>query len=239
MRQLTRREITYAIFAIDGGKGGVGKSWLVRLLAFLLTINEIGWVGFDVDPTNQNFVRFHANDDITFIDWTIPGEWDRMLSLISQVDPEKCILIDFASQIGSVLPVQYPRMQATADHLGRQLFRLWTASPEYDSLNILNQTLEQVNCDRTFAVKNMRAATKEDFREWDLSNTRASLLAAGGTELVMPELSVGAARALEREDTPFIHASLDTLPAWFYYDVQAYLSEVRTAFAPLIGRISQ
>ena len=239
MRQLTIREVVAAILCVDGGKGGVGKTFLIRLLAYLLTFHKISWVGFDVDPTNQNFIRFHANEDITFIDWTDPSEWDRMFSLISQVDPGSVILVDLASQVGSVLPVQYPRMQATADHLQRPFFRLWTASSEYDSLNILNQTMDQVSCDRTFAVKNMRAATKHDFREWDQSNTRANLLAQGGTELVMPELSIGAARALERNDTPFIRASLDTLPPWLHHDVFAYLAEAREAFAPLLERIAR
>lgn len=239
MRELTIREVAAAILCADGGKGGTGKTYLIRLLAFLLTINEISWVGFDVDPTNQNFIRFHAGHDITFIDWTDPRDWDRMFALISQVDPQTCILIDFASQIGSVLPRQYPRLQATADYLKRPLFRLWTASSEYDSLNILNQTMNQVSCDRTFAVKNMRSATKHDFREWDESNTRTKMLAQGGTELVMPELSIGAARELERQDLSFARASLDTLQAWFYHDVYAYLAEVQKAFAPLLKRISR
>ncbi|MFK4004570.1 hypothetical protein [Qipengyuania sp. NPDC077563] len=239
MRQLTAREVVAAILCVDGGKGGVGKTFLIRLLAYLLTVHNISWVGFDVDPTNQNFIRFHANEDITFIDWTDPSEWDRMFSLMSQADPNSVILIDLASQVGSVLPVQYRRMQATADHLQRPLLRLFCVAAEYDSLNILNQTMNQVSCDRTFAVKNMRAATKRDFREWNESNTRTEFRSQGGSELIMPELSNAAARELERQDLPFAAASLDNLAPYHHYDVFAYLAEIRTAFAPLLERIAK
>ena len=239
MRQLTFREVVAAILCVDGGKGGVGKTFLIRLLAYLLTVHNISWVGFDVDPTNQNFIRFHANEDITFIDWTDPSEWDRMFSLMSRVDPNSVILVDLASQVGSVLPIQYRRMQATADHLERPLFRLFCVAAEYDSLNILNQTMDQVSCDRTFAVKNMRAARTHDFREWDESNTRAKFRSQGGSELIMPELTYAAARELERQDLPFAAASLDNLAPFHHYDVFAYLEEVRTAFAPLLERLAK
>lgn len=73
MRQLTAREVVAAILCVDGGKGGVGKTFLIRLLAYLLTVHNISWVGFDVDPTNQNFIRFHANEDITFPSHAFPA----------------------------------------------------------------------------------------------------------------------------------------------------------------------
>src|SRR5690606_20291914 len=190
----------------DGDKGGVGKSFLARIHAYLASTSGLDWVGFDLDTRNAHLARFHQNMDVTRFDWTQPAAWDQLYRQIMQTDASKVLLIDLPAQAGQVLSREYPRLLATARHAGRPVLRFWCLSRSFDSVNLLSQSLQAVSCADTFAVKNLRDGHPEQFELWDQSKTRELLLTSGGTELCLPCLPTGVADAIEAADTSFIDA---------------------------------
>lgn len=222
----------------DGDKGGIGKSFLGRILTYLFSLEGIDWAGFDMDPRNSHLCRFHSNSGVVQLDWTDDASWDSLYAYIVRLDPSCVSLIDLPAQAGAVLAREYPRCLATANHVRRPLVRFWTLSPEFDSVNLLSQSLGSISLANTFVVKNLRNASRADFGLWDQSNTRARFLAGGGTELHLPSLANGVGRAIEANDISFFEATARLQEPWFVCDIESFLAEVHREFTPLIERFT-
>ena len=237
-RSCSRGHSPAPVLVADGDKGGVGKSFLARVLAYLVSSTGLDWAGFDLDARNAHLTRFHQNMDVTRFDWTQPMAWDQLYGQIMRIDASKVLLIDLPAQAGQVLSREYPRLLATARHTGRPLLRFWCLSRSFDSVNLLSQGLGAVPCADTFAVKNLLDAHLESFDLWDMSKTRETLLSGGGTELCLPMLPAGVADAIEAADTSFIDAPSRITEPWFLYDLESFLHDVGSAFAPVVGRLA-
>lgn len=237
-RSCSRDRAPAPILGFDGDKGGVGKSFLARIQAYLVSNIGLDWVGFDLDTRNAHLTRFHQNMDVTRFDWTQPTAWDQLYGQIVRADASKVLLIDLPAQAGQVLLREYPRLLATARHTGRPLLRFWCLSRSFDSVNLLSQSLGSVPCADTFAVKNLRDGHRDQFDLWDRSKTRETLLSGGGTELCLPSLPAGVADAIEATDTSFIDAPSRITEPWFLYDLESFLHDVGSAFAPVVGRLA-
>lgn len=224
------------ILVFDGEKGGVGKSMLARAVAFLVTLMSRLWRGFDLDPRNGTFERFHP-DQVDRINWLEPSAWDDLYLHIIQTDPHSVILIDLPAQVGSAWANQAARLEATARHLKRPVIRLWTMSAGFDSVNQLHHSFHTVCPAQTIAVLNLHHAEERAFTTWKESNTRARLLQGGGLELRLPTLSAGVAKLLDDQNISFVAARSSVDLPFYLYDIEAFLAEVERQFAPLLERL--
>lgn len=222
----------------DGDKGGAGKSFVARILAYLLTQGEHSWAGFDLDPRNAHLQRFHKGMDVIRIDWTDPTAWDRLYDAIMEVDPSRVVLIDLPAQVGTVASREYARLLATSDHVRRPVLRFWSLTRDFDSVNLLAQTLDMLDRRNTFAVLNLRHAAPEDFDLWLGSNTRRALIESGGSELRLPRLPSGVAAAIDAADLAFSDAISHLRQPYYRYDIEAYLVEVSREFALVLERLA-
>lgn len=226
------------IFVSDGEKGGVGKSHFKRTIAYVLSMRAIQWRGFDMDPSNHHLVRFHSKHDVEELNWQQPSDWEVLYEGIMQTDKSSVILIDLPSQCRPVMEREYPRLLRTAKHQGRPVFRFWTMSFGFDSVNLLLDSLAAVECSNTFAVLNMRDAKRGDFSLWDDSGTRRALLSGGGLEFCMPSLPGAVAKKIEAKDLSFLEALSCIEEPWLLCDLEGYLATVHEEFAELFERIS-
>lgn len=226
------------IIVSDGDKGGVGKSHLSRLLAYILAINGFSWRGFDLDPLNGNLERFHSKDHVKRLNWLVPAHWELLYEGIVGADPAQVVLIDLPAQSGLKAYDEYPRLNRTAKHLNRSVLRCWTMAPQFDSVNLLYRTLDAVEGSHTFAILNLRGADRSDFNDlWDKCDTRKALLASGGLELCMPQLSASAANKMDAKDYSFLEALSALREPWLVYDVEAYLAAILNELSPLVRRL--
>lgn len=226
------------IIVSDGDKGGVGKSHVSRLLAYILTINGLSWRGFDLDPMNGNLERFHLKDPVKRLNWLEPSQWELLYQGIVDADPAQVVLIDLPAQSGLRAFAEYPRLNRTASHLNRSVLRCWTLAPLFDSVNLFYRTLDAVEGSHTFAILNLRGVHRSDFKVmWDDCDTRKSLLASGGFELCLPQLSTSVANRMDAEDYSFLEALTALKEPWFVYDIEAYLAAILSEFAPIVGRL--
>jgi hypothetical protein len=226
------------ILISDGDKGGAGKSFLARILAYLLTHAGFPWEGFDLDPRNGHLSRFHKDMPVERVDWTVPAEWNRLYDRISEVEDSHALLIDLPAQVGTLAAREFPRLLATAKHFKRPVFRFWTLGRDFDSVNLLAQTLDLVELQNTFAVLNLRSASREDFELWNGSNTQTRLLKGKGAELQLPALSPGVAAEIEANDLSFHQALSSLKQPYFRFDIEAYLETIQREFATVLERIA-
>lgn len=77
------------ILISDGEKGGIGKSHLERLLAYLMSAHSVQWQGFDLDPRNSHLARFHPKVDVRRLDWNDAAAWEDLYHGIMQVDSKR------------------------------------------------------------------------------------------------------------------------------------------------------
>jgi len=227
------------ILITDGDKGGAGKSFIARILAYLLTEGGHPWKGFDLDPRNGHLHRFHKEMEITHIDWTGSTAWDRLYDGIMEVDSAEVVLVDLPAQVGLVTSREYPRFVATANYLQRPILRFWAIQNDFDSVNLLAQSLEMLDNRNTFAVLNLRNAARAHFDFWNNSKTRQALLQKGGPELelAVPRLADGVAGAIDAGDLSFFKAAKQLKQPYLLYDIESYLAEIKVVFAPVLERL--
>src|SRR4051794_24656834 len=86
---------------IGGGKGGVGKSVVARVLAQYLIDNHLPFLGFDTDRSHGSLLRFYA----AYASPVVVDSYESMDAIVEAAieQPEKRILVDLAAQTHELL----------------------------------------------------------------------------------------------------------------------------------------
>lgn len=232
------RVLARPVLITDGDKGGVGKSFLARLLVFLIESQGWRWKGIDLDSRNGHLQRYHKDHDVLRLEWTDPASWNAAYEFLIDAESEDFVVIDLPAQTGTIIADELPRLMATARSQGRPVYRLWLMSPGFDSVNLLNETFGLIDASSTIVVLNLKDARRDQFDLWNGSRLRANLLAGGGLELVMPRLPFGVSEVIEEKNLPFHQAVAMVPQPWLKFDIEGYLELFTSEFNELTERCS-
>src|SRR5258708_1676939 len=168
------------IHLIGGGKGGVGKSLVARLLAQYIIDNNLPFLGFDSDRSHGALLRFYAG-------YASPVLIDSYESLDAIVEaaaevPERRILVDLAAQTQERLTqwMDDSQLLEVAPELGLHI-RYWhVMDAGKDSVDLLKRLLDRhgTRLNYTLVLNEIRG---DDFRllEKAAQQERAQSLGAG------------------------------------------------------------
>lgn len=128
-----KKQIVFTI----GGKGGVGKSWLVALLIDWYRAQGIAFQAFDLDNENNTLSRFYGADgEAEFIDVAKPQELDAMMEKIIQ-DDRPLTLIDMRAASTDRIQPWFERVDfdALRDDYGMRLTAIGVVDSSADSVS--------------------------------------------------------------------------------------------------------
>ena len=201
------------VIMVCGDKGGVGKSFMSRVIAGWLIANGYKVHGFDGDARNAHLERYYSLVmPVKRPPLRSTNGWTDMFNAWASKVPEDFILVDLPGGAGDMVTEQAERFKLVVDRLEIDVILVWVASDGEDSIWLLKPAQCLAPVSRTlFTMNGYFGKSADGFRLWNQSKSRAKFLEAGGEETLLPVLGEGPLDAITRTRCPFS----DTGPANF------------------------
>ena len=127
---------------VGGEKGGVGKSFVARLLAQYFIDRAISWVGFDSDRSHPALLRYYSGFAQP-LDPRRMGDLDRVVEALD--DSVEEVLVDLAAQTEALLEdwLEAGDVAALLRRLEHELWFWYVVDDGKDSVRLLDRFLER------------------------------------------------------------------------------------------------
>jgi hypothetical protein len=202
--RLTKRQMrAKPILFFNGDKGGVGKSFLARIVAAMLIRRGYSLIGIDGDSRNGHLNRYHGNSfPVHRIVLRENEGWADVIDIVGETRDEVVILIDLPAGAGEDLEAQMRRL-ARGLPAERPVIHVWVACEEEDSITLFERVNWLAKPERTIFVMNGRFGPPETFALWNNYPGRTEYLREGGSETYVTPLPIGVRAQFARHRTPF------------------------------------
>lgn len=235
-----RRRKNKPIIIIGGDKGGVGKSFVARVLAGWL--RRLGYIvhGFDCDARNGHLDRYYGSS-FTVDRTSLRSEngWAHLFRGWEDADPNAVLLLDLPGNVGDSIEREAERVVRMAGAFDRDIIHVWVADEEEDSVILLERTHHLAPWAQTLVVLNGRfGANIGAFELWRDSEVRAEMLQNGGSETLLPTLPIGVRTLIARTHCGFDDVTPARLSVYQNVDFDMWWSKVETAL-PGFGKMME
>lgn len=222
------------VLLLDGLKGGCGKSFVARIVAYEFDRHQQPWEGLDGDNANAHLNRFAGRGaSVSRFDGSHPTEaYDAVLDAIGSTPHS--ILVDLPAGIGS-LEASYPMMCMATAASGHRILRMFVMTDGHDAVQQLSASAPSFpHCD-TVAVLNKRSAKADDFALWYGSKTRHAMLAGGGREISFPRLHEPTQKFADNKFVSFAELlELPDMPTSVRFNLRHFLNICSGQLDPLL-----
>ena len=188
---------------VNGDKGGVGKSWLARIIAWQMLLDGVPVEGIDGDPRNAHLRRYYGGSFTVHRPYLRSEQgWSELIDTVASAADDTAILIDLPAGAGDDLETQMRRLVRglPAD---RPVVHIWVACEEEDSITLFDRVRWLAKAPSTAFVMNGRFGSPETFELWRNSRLREEHLRDGGLEAYINPLRVGIRTKFARARAPF------------------------------------
>lgn len=193
-----------------GGKGGVGKTLVCRLLFYFYVCEQVNALGFDADRENPEFYDYHqdAKPTVKTLNFlSVPG----MRSLMEQLeqDSPQITLFDMPGASGSATREQFARFDIfnTLKHeVGDYKVTIIAVLNNcFNSIGSLALTMDAFGDRANYVVvlNQMWSVGEKPFERWYRSPHRNRFLELGGIEIALPLLDLEVFDLLHGLGIPF------------------------------------
>lgn len=235
---------------VHGEKGGVGKSMTAMVLADTLLSSGIPVAVIDADTRNPDVRRMFASSDCPNIAINLRATdgWMDVIDFVYQ-NSDRIFVLSMPAGIGESMEqeftdfVRFLKELGTKTGRGSELSMWWVINLFPDSINLLQETVDQYgkDIDQVVVVRNNIFGTPDDFIFWNETPLKQTIEKKGGMTVDLPALYLRVTRKLfnPKHIMPFSLASLDDmhsnvgflpsegfkLQAWFNEHVPTGLGE--------------
>ena len=230
-----RKRAGEPIIICGGDKGGVGKSFLARLVAAWLRRHAYLIHGFDGDARNAHLERYYGDSCVVERHYLRREEgWSAFFHGLEKAAADEVLLVDLPGNIGDAVEREMARIHLMADAFDRPLVHVWVADEEEDSVTLFERLHNLAPWPQTLVVLNGRFGSSiRSFELWCSSDIRAELQRHGGHETLVPALPIQVRTRIARTRCPFDDVSRARLTLCQQVDLNIWLTQVDRAFAPL------
>lgn len=175
------------IVMVAGSKGGVGKSMVSMALLDYLAQEKQDALLVETDTSNPDVAKAYQGDVLTApLNLDVPRGWTEMVNTI-EANPDKVVIINTAARANESIEKNAKILVNALPELGRQLVTLWVINRQRDSLNLLNDYMQNVKGE-THVVINGYFGEREQFELYENSNIRKTIEGGGGKSIYFPNL---------------------------------------------------
>ena len=177
------------IVLVSGSKGGVGKSLTAMALMDYFSTHHKYVKLIDADINNPDVFRCYGR--------TTSGEVlsledvEGWIQLVNTCDamPFKTVVVNMPAQSNVSVGKHASLLVNSLRELARPLITLWVINRQRDSLELLNEYMGHVNGGIIHVVCNGYFGEARKFELYEKSTIRQSVIAQGGKNLFLPDLS--------------------------------------------------
>ena len=227
------------IIWVAGGKGGVGKTTMSRLLTDLLLEKTDYIYGYDCDPINPQFKRFYGAE---FLPLTSPDQKTADIAVETLAEKIEAkthdyIIIDSPAGEVDMLGQLEERFAfiSNLSKMGARLTRAFVMSTTPESVNLLQRSLDDTRGLPVghVAVRNLHFGGPHYFDAYNDSKTKTQLEGRGGLTVDFPELGAIASSSIDQKSLTYSEAieKESGLPTMRRSMVYQWRENVRKEFA--------
>ena len=226
------------IIFCDGGKGGVGKSFVAIALADYLMRKAECIACIDADPTNPDVVRlFQEQEDqgvyTATYDLSETDDWMAFLESLESLPEDLSYIIVSLPAALNITP-HLPTALGVFEALGMHVMTFFMLNRQSDSINLLGHSLKGGllhSSAHKVAILNGVFGREEQFDRWQESTTRKQFTKSGGLIVYMPELYFKSVDlALVTHHRPFSQVKDLTIPLVYRAQITQWLKAIDTTF---------
>ena len=227
------------ILWVSGGKGGVGKTTIARILVDLLSDKTDHIYGYDCDPINPQFKRFYGAE---FLPLTSPDTKTADIALETlaeriETKAHEYIIIDSPAGEIDILGQLEERFAfiSNLSQMGARLTRVLVMSNTLESVNLLEHAISSAKGLPVahVAVRNLHFGGPHYFDAYNRSSVKAELEKQGGMTVDFPELGAIASSSIDQNSLTYSEAleKASGLPTMRRSMVYQWREQVRQEFA--------
>lgn len=218
------------LIVVDGGKGGVGKSYIATAVADRLLAAGGRVAAIDGDTTNPDFARTLQSDEVPTAITTLSSEESvsEMLALLEQFAEggTEYVVLSLAAGISGIEDLRAIAAEAL-EEMNVEVVTLFVLSKLPDSVNLASRSHQRgwaSLAHAKIAITNGLFGPPEDFTRWRESSARQEWLADGGLEAHVRELYYRTADAI-RESASLPSEILPALSTVYRIQLNHWLRE--------------
>lgn len=191
------------VYFIGGGKGGVGKSIVSMALTDHLRRRGVETVLVETDTSNPDvFKPYQHVCHVPMLNLDEHRGWTELSNLLEDY-PQFTFVINSAARADNAIAEHGTKLDQAIVALGRKLTTFWVMNRQKDSIMLLKAFMKSVTNGDLHVVLNEYHGTSAKFFQWNKSEERGIVEAAGGKTLVFPELGDLVCDVLNDSRCPF------------------------------------
>lgn len=230
------------LLVVMGGKGGVGKTLLCRILFFYFLQAKLDFAPFDADRENPEFHTVHAASEpvVRLFDFLNIQQTKLFITHLAQQQPQT-VLIDMpaASSFGVREQVQrFDLLNVVAEEtLGYRMTVISVLNNNTFTIASFSEMMEEFGPGADYvAVLSEMWKDDDNFDLWYNSPERQRFEALGGIEIRMPLLEITSFQSLHKASLPFSRAG--ELGLGDRLIIRGFLNRTRALFEPAAAYLS-
>lgn len=220
------------IVIILGGKGGTGKTALMRLLIDLLHTKGINYLAYDADTENPELYEYYKEfgTGVRLLNFLEVAEAKRFFTEIKTEAPD-VVVLDMPGASGNKtreIITKFGLFKIASD-LGYRVTLVTVLNLGYPVINSLRAMVEFCGEKVDYVVvKNLCWDKGLGFQRWDNSKTKVAIAELKGIEIEMPELEYSTFDVLLEQGLPYSAATeLNGFPYGDYLLVSGFLDQAK------------
>lgn len=220
------------IVIILGGKGGTGKTALMRLLIDLLHTKGINYLAYDADTENPELYEYYKEfgTGVRLLNFLEVAEAKRFFTEIKTEAPD-VVVLDMPGASGNKtreIITKFGLFKIASD-LGYRVTLVTVLNLGYPVINSLRAMVEFCGEKVDYVVvKNLCWDKGLGFQRWDNSKTKVAVAELNGIEIEMPELEYSTFDVLLEQGLPYSAATESNgFPYGDYLLVSGFLDQAK------------
>lgn len=220
------------IVIILGGKGGTGKTALMRLLIDLLHTKGINYLAYDADTENPELYEYYKEfgTGVRLLNFLEVAEAKRFFTEIKTEAPD-AVVLDMPGASGNKtreIITKFGLFKIASD-LGYRVTLVTVLNLGYPVINSLRAMVEFCGEKVDYVVvKNLCWDKGLGFQRWDNSKTKVAVAELKGIEIEMPELEYSTFDVLLEQGLPYSAATESNgFPYGDYLLVSGFLDQAK------------
>lgn len=220
------------IVIILGGKGGTGKTALMRLLIDLLHTKGINYLAYDADTENPELYEYYKEfgTGVRLLNFLEVAEAKRFFTEIKTEAPD-VVVLDMPGASGNKtreIITKFGLFKIASD-LGYRVTIVTVLNLGYPVINSLRAMVEFCGEKVDYVVvKNLCWDKGLGFQRWDNSKTKVAVAELKGIEIEMPELEYSTFDVVLEQGLPYSAATESNgFPYGDYLLVSGFLDQAK------------
>lgn len=177
------------IYQINGGKGGVGKSFVcMALIDYLKQINEKVLV-IETDTSNPDVYKiYHQITDCSLVDLDTADGWIDLVNTCEKYS-DYAVVINTAARNHKGMEQYGSLLTDTLEELNRELVTFWVINRQRDSVELLKNFVQIVPAHIIHVMRNEYFGSLDKFELYNSSELKKAIEENGGKSVMFPEIA--------------------------------------------------